>query len=288
MGKEPVYDGVGCVGHVTSAAFGYTIGTADRLRLAAGRAGHARPDRPDRILRPVHRRGGRGGAAVRPDRCPGCADEHGVTGASRPPLALGRAQAPLPGRHRRRGRARPRHRVLPGPQPRHHRRRRARARLARRRQHGPQHHHHPLQLPVGGERRDLRARAEAVGGARGRAGVPDPVQPARRAQPGPHAAGGPRRRASRAGEPARRRRRGVARPGGGGEGLPDPQRLAGPALSGARRHLPAARRHRQARLRRLGLRPGRDRSRRRHHRALRGDRVRAARRPGDRRAHHPG
>ena len=26
LGKEPVYDGIGCVGHVTSAAFGYTIG----------------------------------------------------------------------------------------------------------------------------------------------------------------------------------------------------------------------------------------------------------------------
>jgi len=26
MGKEPVYDGTGCVGHVTSAAYGYTIG----------------------------------------------------------------------------------------------------------------------------------------------------------------------------------------------------------------------------------------------------------------------
>jgi heterotetrameric sarcosine oxidase gamma subunit len=41
--------------------------------------------------------------------------------------------------------------------------------LAGRRQHGPQHHHHPLQLPVGGERRDLRlrARAETLGGAGG-------------------------------------------------------------------------------------------------------------------------
>jgi glycine cleavage system aminomethyltransferase T len=26
LGKEPVYDGTGCVGHVTSAAFGYTVG----------------------------------------------------------------------------------------------------------------------------------------------------------------------------------------------------------------------------------------------------------------------
>ena len=27
MGKEPVYDGDRCVGYVTSAAYGYTIGT---------------------------------------------------------------------------------------------------------------------------------------------------------------------------------------------------------------------------------------------------------------------
>jgi glycine cleavage system aminomethyltransferase T len=28
MGKEPVYDGTGCVGYVTSAAYGYTVGRA--------------------------------------------------------------------------------------------------------------------------------------------------------------------------------------------------------------------------------------------------------------------
>ena len=50
-------------------------------------------------------------------------------------------------------------------QPRDHGRRGARARLARRRQHGPQHDDHPLQLPVGRERGDLRARAQAVGRA---------------------------------------------------------------------------------------------------------------------------
>jgi sarcosine oxidase subunit beta len=36
--------------------------------------------------------------------------------------------------------------------------------LARRRQHRPQHHHHPLQLPLRRERRHLRPRREAVGG----------------------------------------------------------------------------------------------------------------------------
>ena len=68
-------------------------------------------------------------------------------------------------RDRRRRRPRPGHRLLPGQEPRHHQRRRPGAGLAGRRQHGPQHHDHPLQLPVGRERGDLRARAQAVGGA---------------------------------------------------------------------------------------------------------------------------
>ena len=47
-------------------------------------------------------------------------------------------------------------------------------------------------------------------------------------------------------------------------------------------------RHRQTRLRGLGLRPPRRRGRYRHHPELRGHRVRHRRRPGDRGAHHPG
>ena len=84
--------------------------------------------------------------------------------------------------------------------------------LAGRRQHGPQHHHHPVQLPVGRERRDLRARAQAVGGPGGGARLPDPVHPARRAQPRPQPAGRAGQRAPGGGQPAQRRRRRVARP----------------------------------------------------------------------------
>ncbi len=58
-----------------------------------------------------------------------------------------------------------------------------------------------------------------------------------------------------------------------------------PVLGG---DLPAARRHRQARPRRLGLRPRRGRAGRRPHPELRGHRHRHGRRPGHRRAHDPG
>ena len=45
MGKEPVVRRRPPVGYVTSAAYGYTIGTPHRLRLAAGRG---RPRRASR------------------------------------------------------------------------------------------------------------------------------------------------------------------------------------------------------------------------------------------------
>ena len=85
--------------------------------------------------------------------------------APRLPLAQPRAEAHLRRGHRRRRRPRPGHRLLPGQEPRHHQRRGAGEGLAGGRQHGPQHHDHPVQLPVGRERGHLRARAEAVGGA---------------------------------------------------------------------------------------------------------------------------
>ena len=80
------------------------------------------------------------------------------------PVALARAEGGLRCRHRRRRRAWPGDRLLPRQgawAPQH---RRAGEGLDRRRQHRPQHHHHPLQLPPGRERRHLRARAQAVGG----------------------------------------------------------------------------------------------------------------------------
>ena len=84
LGKEPVYDGDGCVGYVTSAAYGYTIGTADRVRLAAGRAGHARagPSRSDTSTSTSPPWSGRSRCSTR--RWRGCADEPTMHRASRP------------------------------------------------------------------------------------------------------------------------------------------------------------------------------------------------------------
>ena len=93
-------------------------------------------------------------------------------------------------------------------------------------------------------------------------------------------------RAPGRGEPAQRRGRGVAGRRRGQRGLPDRQHLPGHPLPGAGGDLPAARRHRQARLRRVGLGPPRGRRRDRHHPELRGHRFPDRRRPGDRRADH--
>ena len=190
-------------------------------------------------------------------------------------------------RHRRRRRARPGHRLLPGQEPRHDQHRRPGEGLAGRRQHGPQHHDHPLQLPLGRERGDLRARPEAVGDAARGARLRLPVQPARRHEPRPHPGGRPRERAPRRGEPAQRRRRRVAGPGAGQGTLPDPQHQRQHPLPGHGRHLPAARRHRQARPRGLGVRPQVRRDGRGHHPELRGHRLRQGRQPGGRRRDQP-
>ena len=93
-------------------------------------------------------------------------------------------RAALRGGHRRRRRPRARDRLLSGQGARHHRRRGAREGLDRRRQHRAQHHDHPLQLPVGRERRDLRPRSQALGRAEPGAELQRDVQPARRAAPG--------------------------------------------------------------------------------------------------------
>ena len=58
---------------------------------------------------------------------------------------------------------------------------------------------------------DLRALPQAVGGPGGRPRLPDPVQPARRAQPRAQPAGRPRQRAPGRGQQAQRHRRRVAR-----------------------------------------------------------------------------
>ena len=115
-------------------------------------------------------------------------------------------------------------------------------------------------------------------------GYPILFEPARRAEPGPHPAGRARQRAPGRGEQAQRDRRRVARRGRGPQGLPDRQHVDGDPLPGPRRHLPAAGGHRQARLRRLGVRPARRPGRGRPGPGLRGHRLRHERRPGDRRA----
>ena len=88
------------------------------------------------------------------------------------------------------------------------------------------------------------------------------------------------RRAARQRQPAQRRRRGVARRRRRQGGLPDRRRpRRDVALPGARRDLPAARRDREARPRRLGLRARRRRARRRPDPGLRGHGDRRRRRP---------
>ena len=105
-------------------------------------------------------------------------------------------------------------------------------------------------------------------------GLPDPVRPARRAEPGAQPAGRARQRPAGQRQPAQRHRRGVAGARRGQGDLPDRQHLAGRALPGAGRDLPAARGHREARLRGLGLCAGRrDATRRRPHPELRGHRA---------------
>ena len=80
-------------------------------------------------------------------------------------------------------------------------------------------------------------------------------------------------------QPAQRHRRRVARPAAGPRGLPDRQHRPRRPLPGARRDLPAAGRHRQARLRRLGLRAAGQRHGRRPHPELRGAGAGRGRRP---------
>ena len=164
--------------------------------------------------------------------------------ASRPALASSRPEALLRRRDHRRGRARPGGGLLPREDPRHHERGRRRARLAGRREHGPQHRDHPQQLPVGRERRDLRARPQALGGPRRGARLRPALQPARRAEPRPQPGRRPRGHPPGLRQPAQRRRRRVARARRRQAPLPDRRYLARRPLPGPRRDLSAARRDR--------------------------------------------
>ncbi len=171
-----------------------------------------------------------------------------------PHLARRRPQAELRRRGRRRWRPRSRHGLLPREAARHHRRLHRGEGLARRRQHGPQHHDHPLELPLGRVGRDLRALTGAVGGTRGGPRRRHPVQPAWRAEPGARPGRRPHVRATRQREPAERRGRRVARRRRRARVLPAREHVAGRALPGARRHAAASGRRRASRPGGLGLR----------------------------------
>ncbi len=187
-------------------------------------------------------------------------------------MALARAQERLRRHHRRRRRARPRHGLLPRARARAAQHRGAGKGLDRRRQHGPQHDHHPLQLPLGRIRGNLRAQPEAVGDAFERTQLQRHVLAARRDDAGAHGARRAGIQAPRARQPPRRHRQRMADRRGGQGLLPAAQHLAEAALSRARRGAATARRHGPARCRRVGLRARRERHGRRHHPELRGDR----------------
>ena len=201
------------------------------------------------------------------------------TAGSRPagtpgvPVAQPGTAPALPGGHRRRRRPRPGHRALPRAARRHRRRGAGDAAgwpaatwPATPRSSGPTTCGTP-------PRRSTSTRSNCGSPGR-RPRLPDPVLPARGAEPGPLAAGCARLAAPGGGQPAQRGGRRVGGRRGRPGAVPDPEHLRRPALPGARRHLPAARRHRQTRLRGLGFRPLGRRGRHRPDPELRGHRHR--------------
>ena len=145
-----------------------------------------------------------------------------------------------------------------------------------RRQHGAQHDDHPLELPLGRVHGDLRALAEALGGARGGARRRPRSSRQRGVLNLAHDLGDVRGRdAARARQPAERRRRRVARARARSKAFcPIAQRLARRC---AIRSLGATHQRRggvgSARQGGVGVRDRRRAARRRHRRARRGDRV---------------
>ena len=161
---------------------------------------------------------------------------------------------------------------------RHHRRRRARARLARRREHRPQHDDHPLELPLGRERRRSTSTRSSSGRGSRRSSTTTCSSASAACSTSRTRC---RTSATARGASSANRLNGIdaewLEPDEVARGLPDPERLARRPLPGARRDLPAARRDRPARERRLGLRARRRRARRRPHPGLRGDRASTSR-----------
>jgi hypothetical protein len=141
------------------------------------------------------------------------------------------------------GGPRPRDGLLPRQEPRHHQCRGDREGVARRRQHGPQHHDHPLELPPGRLRRDLREEPRALRDAEPGPQLQRHVLAPRRDDARPDPARGPRLQAHRRGQraPGRGHRVHLA-PAGQGALPHHPHR--GAALPGPGRPLAAPRRHR--------------------------------------------
>ena len=179
---------------------------------------------------------------------------HAVGGATWPE----QWRSPEPRAELRRGhcwrrRAWPRHRVLPRARARHPQRRGAGTRLARRRQYRAQHHDHPLQLSVGGERRALRTCTEVVGRPGAGAELQCHVFAAGRDDAG---AFGPRRagvQAPCARQPAERHRQRMAYARAGQVILPAAERFVGTAPSGPGRRIAAPWRGCAARRGGMGL-----------------------------------
>ena len=67
LGSEPVRIGEEIVGRVTTGGYGYAVESSDRAGLPAGRPGRGGHQRPDRGVRRVGQRHGRGRAALRPE-----------------------------------------------------------------------------------------------------------------------------------------------------------------------------------------------------------------------------
>ena len=172
-------------------------GRAPRLRQPGGVASRHRRPRPRgrRARRPV-RPGPRGPSRrlARFRRSP-AVNRYSVLALARNALRFGPGwqalwRSPEPAGvvrrgDRRRGRARARDRVLPRLGARDQQRRGAREGVDRRRQHGPQHHHRPVELSLGRGRRALREVPPALRGAEPGAQLQRHVQPARGVQPRP-------------------------------------------------------------------------------------------------------
>ena len=174
-------------------------------------------------------------------------------------------------------------RVLPGQAPHRAQDRGAREELHGRRRLGPQHHHHPLQLPDGRGVAVLRGQRQAVREPVAGARLQHAVQPARAPDAGPlrplaeHDDGAGR------GEPAGRRRLPRRLSGRGQGAVPAAGHLRPPDVPDPGRALPPAGRRHPPRRGGLGLRQGGGQDGRRDPPLHRGGGDRRRGRQGDRR-----